>query len=833
MKTLRILILEDHEPDAELEVMQLQRAGYTCQWERVQERDEFLARLRAPEYDLIFSDHNLPAFDGFAALKLYRSTGLDVPVIVISGTIGEETAIESLKAGATDYVMKDRLERLPFVVERALRERDEHRQRQHAEAALRESEARFRRLLQANIIGIIIGDADGSIAEANDVLLDMLGYTGADLPLRWDAITPPEWRPVDERSLGELERTGVATPWEKEFIRKDGTRVPVLIGVALLAASREQVVGFVLDLTKPKRVEAQKTALLEAAKDIAGTLDVDQLIECVQRRTAELLPCDAVLTFVVEPQTDRVRLRSAHGLPPEIIAEVGALRFPGDQPFAGRVRHGETVVVNDMQTQSWLPVELGTRLGVTALLAAPLRPRGHYSGTLVACKLHGGPPFEPHQVELFEGIARQLTVAKEAADLHQAQQEEAEVSRALARIGQELISVPGTPGLLDTLCRLMTEVLCCDCSYTLLWQPDACVYVPEAGYGDSPEQWEALRVLRLPRDALEDLLGVLAEHEVAQVDATSAPTPWGALPLYYGITRVLYVPLRSHGETIGVQVAGVRGPRAPFTATQERIARGAAHLASLALQTARLVEDLERANRLKSDFVATMSHELRTPLNVIMGYNEVLRDSGFGPLTAEQADALKRMDHSAGQLLELITATLDMSRLEAGRLPIELTHFDVADLMHEVRDETRELQAQSGLAFVWTVPCGVGRLRSDRVKLKVIVKNLLNNAVKFTPEGSVTIAVRPHEAAVEITVADTGIGIAPETVPIIFDPFRQGDSSSTRRYGGVGLGLHIVRRLVELLGGTVSVTSKVGQGSTFGLWVPRSINVGADSDATR
>lgn len=555
MKPLRILILEDHEPDAELEVMQLTRAGYTCQWDRVQERDEFLARLHAPHYDVIFSDHNLPGFDGFAALELYRSAGLDVPLIVISGTIGEETAIESLKAGATDYVMKDRLERLPFVVERALRERDEHRQRQLAESALRESDTRFR--------------------------------------------------------------------------------------------------------------------------------------------------------------------------------------------------------------------------------------------------------------------------------------EEAEVSRALAHVGGELISLPGTRGLLETLCRLMTEVLRCDCSYTLLWQPEACVYVPEAGYGDSPEQWEALRVLRVPRDAFAGLLGVLAEHDIAQVDATSAPTPWAALPLRWGVTRVLYVPLRSHGDIIGIQVAGVRGPHAAFTPMQERIARGAAHLASLALQTARLVEDLERANRLKSDFVATISHELRTPLNVIMGYNEVLRDGSFGPLTAEQVDTLKRMDHSARQLLELVTATLDMSRLETGRLPIEVTDFDVADLIHEVRAETRELQERSGLAFVWTVPSGAGRLRSDRVKLKVIVKNLLNNAVKFTPKGSVTITVQPHEAGVEITVADTGIGIAPETVPIIFDLFRQADGSSTRRYSGVGLGLYIVRRLVELLGGTVSVTSTVGRGSTFGLRVPRSVSLGIASNATR
>jgi signal transduction histidine kinase len=224
---------------------------------------------------------------------------------------------------------------------------------------------------------------------------------------------------------------------------------------------------------------------------------------------------------------------------------------------------------------------------------------------------------------------------------------------------------------------------------------------------------------------------------------------------------------------------------------------------------------------LKSDFVATMSHELRTPLNVIIGYNELLRDHEFGHLTGEQMEVLQHVATSARELLDLVNAVLDLNRLETGRLPLNLQTTSVPDLLEEIRQETSALGRKRDLALNWNVAPDLPRLNTDALKLKVVLKNLVVNACKFTERGTVTVDAAPRDDGVEIAVTDTGMGIAPEALPLIFEPFRQLESASTRRHGGVGLGLHIVHRLLDLLGGTVSVTSQLGQGSSFRVWVPQ------------
>jgi signal transduction histidine kinase len=278
--------------------------------------------------------------------------------------------------------------------------------------------------------------------------------------------------------------------------------------------------------------------------------------------------------------------------------------------------------------------------------------------------------------------------------------------------------------------------------------------------------------------------------------------------------------LRRGDDLIGIHCACYRGRQERFAPQQERIAQGIAQLASMALANARLVEELGRANRLRSEFVSTMSHELRTPLNVICGYNELLLDGAFGKVTPEQAEPLRRVGKSAQELLDLINATLDMSRLESGRLPVHLQDVWVADLMREIEGEIQCIPAKPGLRFAWHVPAQLPYLTTDRLKLKMILKNLIANAVKFTEKGSVLVAVERDDGHLEFSVADTGIGIAPEVQPVIFEAFRQADSSLTRRYGGVGLGLYIVRRLLDMLGGSVSVESEVGRGSTFRVRLP-------------
>lgn len=231
-------------------------------------------------------------------------------------------------------------------------------------------------------------------------------------------------------------------------------------------------------------------------------------------------------------------------------------------------------------------------------------------------------------------------------------------------------------------------------------------------------------------------------------------------------------------------------------------------------------EAAEAADRAKGEFLATMSHELRTPLHIIIGYADLLREHNFGVLSHEQTDILKRINRNAQELYELITAMLDLSRLEAGRLPVDVKTVQLADLLAELRDETQEAQEQSGLHFIWQIAANLPLLHTDPGKLKVVIKNLLGNAIRFTTKGSITIDAHAFREGVEICVTDTGIGIPQDALSLIFEPFQQVDNPRLPQHGGTGLGLHIVKRLLELLGGEVTVESEEGQGSTFRVWAP-------------
>jgi signal transduction histidine kinase len=236
--------------------------------------------------------------------------------------------------------------------------------------------------------------------------------------------------------------------------------------------------------------------------------------------------------------------------------------------------------------------------------------------------------------------------------------------------------------------------------------------------------------------------------------------------------------------------------------------------------------ELEQASALKSQFLANMSHEFRTPLNAILGYTSLLLDGVSGTLTAGQKKSLERISSNGRHLVGIISEILDLTRIEAGRMPLQLTRFTLPELIAEVMAEMDPIIARSKLTVSSHVSPKVGPIRSDRQKVKQIVLNLLSNALKFTPKGSVTIRVDRggDHKTVAIAVADTGIGIDLADREKIFEDFRQVDSTVARPYGGTGLGLSICRRLARMLGGRIDLESELGQGSVFTLVVSTSLH---------
>jgi signal transduction histidine kinase len=248
---------------------------------------------------------------------------------------------------------------------------------------------------------------------------------------------------------------------------------------------------------------------------------------------------------------------------------------------------------------------------------------------------------------------------------------------------------------------------------------------------------------------------------------------------------------------------------------------GAARIESdLLVERELLGDELERAGRVKTGFVQTVSHELRTPLNTLIGYADLLAEGAFGAPSDEQREILGRISQRARALLELLLATLDLPGLEERRVVLDVRHFSLVDLLAELRDETAGWPRRSDLEVNWEIAADLPEIDSDAAKLRVVLRNLVANALKFTDRGTVRVTAAEHRDGVELRVADSGIGISAAQIDNVFDAFWQADSSSTRTHGGVGLGLYIARRLVEMLDGRIEVESEVGAGTTFHVFLP-------------
>ncbi|MDB5100326.1 MAG: multi-sensor hybrid histidine kinase [Cyanobacteria bacterium RYN_339] len=300
-------------------------------------------------------------------------------------------------------------------------------------------------------------------------------------------------------------------------------------------------------------------------------------------------------------------------------------------------------------------------------------------------------------------------------------------------------------------------------------------------------------------------------------DPRSAGFPANHPPM----TSFLGVPILMGGRVFGRLYCTEKLTAPAFSAEDEELAMILAAKAAIAIENAKLYEQTRAASRLKSEFLANMSHELRTPMNAILGFTELVSNGMLGPVTPKQANALERVLRNARNLLALINDVLDLSKIEAGKMTVVEADFAPRALVEEVVASLEPLANAKQLP----IDIQVGRLpavmRGDEGKVRQILVNLLSNAVKFTERGGITVTGGADEQAWQLAVADTGLGIEPEHQMLIFEEFRQVDASSTRQVGGTGLGLAISRKMAELMGGTLDVASRPGEGSTFTLALPR------------
>jgi len=315
---------------------------------------------------------------------------------------------------------------------------------------------------------------------------------------------------------------------------------------------------------------------------------------------------------------------------------------------------------------------------------------------------------------------------------------------------------------------------------------------------------------------------VLTKSVICVEDALADAEYDRRFAIHGGWRRMLGVPMMREGIPLGAIVVSWREP-GPISPTHELLLKTFADQAVIAIENVRLFNEIQNKNRQlqvasqhKSEFLANMSHELRTPLNAVIGFSEVLGERMFGELTDKQAEYIKDIHASGVHLLSLINDILDLSKVEAGRMELDVATFSVPMAIDNAITLIKERAGRHGITLECSIDPAVGDISADERKMKQILLNLLSNAVKFTPDGGrISVAVNSIAGGVEISVTDTGIGIAPEDCAAVFEEFRQVGQQSDAKAEGTGLGLALARKFVELHRGKIEVTSELGKGSKF------------------
>jgi signal transduction histidine kinase len=484
------------------------------------------------------------------------------------------------------------------------------------------------------------------------------------------------------------------------------------------------------------------------------------------------------------------------------------------------------------------PERTDVRLGtLTALMmgAAIVIPWGVWPQLMVACLLAGAYAFLPgpeiagsaEVVHLLVALVDCVALSAVGAWVLDRQRRAAFAERehalrmtrhreVLLAAGRELNASLDADALGATITRVGCSIVDADTVALVLIDDRRQVLRTVAVAGNVLDLDREVMHLELPVAALDELVHELRVHGWAYTPGERLGALAELAREQFGVLATLFVAIERKGTLLGYVNFNFRRRIVTFTDDQIRLARGFAAQCAIALANARLVGDLQRADRVKSEFVSTMSHELRTPLSVILGYADVLEES---VRDVEGRLVLDRIRAAGRDLLDLVQATLDLNRLESGQDPARPEAVPLQEIWDELAVQFEALARPAGVVLRWEV-AGVPIAATDRRKLKIVMKNLVGNALKFTAAGEVHVSVRGAGPRCLVVVRDTGIGIPAEDLAGIFDMFRQVDNTDTRTHGGVGLGLYIVRKLVEQLDATLDVRSTVGQGTTFALSLP-------------
>ncbi|MBD2465747.1 response regulator [Oscillatoria sp. FACHB-1407] len=744
-----------------------------------------LDAARAVTPDLVLSDVMMPGMDGFELLKQLRRDPQtrEIPILLLSARAGEEAAVEGLNAGADDYLVKpfsarELLARVAVNVELG-------RSRQAA------ARRRLDQVLSSVSDFIYTFDLAGRFTYANQPLLDLWQKPLAEIVGKnfFDLDYPPDLADRLQQQIQHVITTRQPLKDETPYTSASGTSFYEYIFVPLIDTDGavEAVAGTGRDISDRKRAEA---ALRESEQQFRTlTTTIPQLIWTATP--------DGNVDYLSQQWVDYI------GLPPEQLYDWQWQDVVHPEDLPNTVRDwGRSLETGE-------PVDIKHRFRFRT---------GEWRWQLVR-----GTPIkdETGQVTKWVGTCTDIQSEIDAQAIIQATNDRLKL---LSEMTNELLLNENPQSFLSTLFQKLSAHLNLEIYVNYLLQEDRQRLRLIAHSGLSTEVASAVEFL----DLGQAVCGyVVQQREAAVIEHALESSSFLAAPLQtIGIRAYASYPLMVNHQAIGTLGFGTR-IRDRFLPEELELMQTVCDQVSTALQRSRLIkalqqraEELAQANRIKDEFLAVLSHELRSPLNPILGWTQLLQS---GKLDAvRQSEALNTIERNAKLQTQLIEDLLDISRIMQGKLSLTVAPVSLTFVISAALETVRLAAEAKNIGIILNLAPEVASVSGDAARLQQVVWNLLSNAVKFTPRGGqVTVELKQMGQLAQIRVIDTGKGINPQFLPHMFEYFRQEDGSTTRKFGGLGLGLAIARQIVEMHGGTVWAESQgEGQGATFILQLP-------------
>jgi PAS domain S-box-containing protein len=781
--------------------------------------DAVAAARRAPPA-LVLSDVMMPGLDGFGLLRELRADPgtAAIPVILVSARAGEEARVEGLRAGADDYLTK------PFGARELLARVDAHLA---LDRLRRDVERRASTILESITDAFFAVDRGWRFTYLNRQAEELLGRTRADLSGKnaWDEFGPAVGTTFHHhllRAAGEqtaVHFEGYYPPHGRWY---EVRAYPSAVGLSV----------YFRDVSARRRAADAEHVLAEAGAALASSLDYETTLAAVARLAVPRL-ADWCSVYLTDAGNGLRRVAVAHADPAKVAwAERIAQRYPPDpndpRGVGGVLASGAPVLIPDVTDELLVA---GTRdpdhlallreLGLRSVMIVPLVARDRTVGAITFVAAESGRRYGPADLALAQELARRAALAVDNARLFHASAE------SLRRLGG-LIEASGL--LTRSLEPAAVQAAVLDLSHRLVAADAHAVWRIDAAAGE----WRIADSANLSDAYLRDAARVPFTPDTTPTRPVVAEDAQAATALEARraalraerVESLLALPLHVHGAVAGTLVFYYR-TRRTFDDVTVRVGCALADLAGAALGSAELYRRerdsrrrAEEADRAKDEFLALLGHELRNPIAPIKNALQILTLKGNDPTAVSRAGAI--IDRQATHLTRLVDELLDASRVTRGKVRLTVERLDLAALVRTAVEDHRAGVEKAGLTLAVDVPPAPVRVRGDPARLTQVVTNLLANAAKFTPAGGhVRVALGTAEGAAVLTVSDTGVGLALADLPTLFRPFHQVNVEPARTKGGLGLGLAVVKGLVELHGGRVEgFSAGLGAGAAFTVRLP-------------